>query len=175
MIIGLLGKAGTGKTTVANHLVSEYNFQKISLAEPLKKMAMMIYGLEHHQVWGTQEEKETIDDRWGKSPRELLQYLGTDVCREHLGQDVWVDAMIRKVRATMGTHWVVDDLRFMNEANAIRKYGVVVKLECPDAPAAVNSGHASEQVDTVPFDFKITSRKSDGDLLQHVNLLMLKL
>jgi dephospho-CoA kinase len=63
MIIGLLGKAGSGKTTVANWLRDSYGAQKFSYAAPLKEMARRIYGLSDAQLFGTQEEKETIDPR----------------------------------------------------------------------------------------------------------------
>jgi hypothetical protein len=165
MIIGLLGKAGSGKTTVANWLRDSYGAQKFSYAAPLKEMARRIYGLTDAQLFGTQEEKEAVDPRYGKSSRQLLQFLGTDVCRDVLGSDVWVNAAMGALRH--GITWVCDDLRFPNESRAIRlRGGIVVKLICPDRPSNDNGEHASEQVDSVPFDYVLESRRADGDLIE---------
>jgi hypothetical protein len=170
MIIGLLGKAGSGKTTVANWLRDSYGAQKFSYAAPLKEMARRIYGLSDAQLFGTQEEKETIDPRHGKSARQLLQFLGTDVCRDVLGADVWVNAAMSSLRN--GITWVCDDLRFPNEAIVIQKRGgVVVKLICPDRPSNDNGEHASEQVDNVPFNYVIESRRADNDLIERAQRL----
>jgi hypothetical protein len=164
MIIGLLGRAGSGKTTVADYLVREHGAQKFSFAAPLKEMARRVYALSDAQLYGPQAVKETVDPRYGRSPRELLQYLGTDVCRDILGEDVWVNAAMRAI--TPFSLWVCDDVRFFNEWQAIHlRGGKVVKLTCPDATVTPGSGHASEQIDEIPFDLEVVSRRADRDLL----------
>lgn len=143
MIIGLTGPAGSGKTTAAKYLVERYGATRFSFAEPLKRMAMMIYGLTEEQVFGPLEAKEAVDPRHGKSPRELLQFLGTDVCRTHLGPDVWANAALAKLEP--GRLYVCDDVRFDNEARAIRnRCGVVWMLDTTGAPKSAHTAHASE-------------------------------
>lgn len=158
MIIGFHAPIGHGKTTAANYLVSHYGAYKFSFATPLKIMAQMIYGLSNQQVYGSQEDKARVDPRHGQSPRWLLQFLGTDVCRTVLGPDVWVNAALRD----KDPHqlYVCDDVRFANEAAAIRAHGGIVIGLRLDAPAPV-SDHPSE-TDNVPCNATIKWRLSEG-------------
>ena len=43
MIIGLVGKKYSGKTTIANYLVTHYDFIEYSIASPLKEIAKILY------------------------------------------------------------------------------------------------------------------------------------
>ena len=45
LVIGLSGWKGSGKDMVADFLVKEYNFQRLSFADPLKVMASKEYGI----------------------------------------------------------------------------------------------------------------------------------
>lgn len=83
MIIGLTGKKGSGKTTVAKYLEFKYEFQEYAFADPLKKIAM-IFGFSEQEVYGTQEDKARINPELGISAREFLQKFGTEICREQL-------------------------------------------------------------------------------------------
>jgi hypothetical protein len=161
MIIGICGRAGSGKSSVANYLVENYGARRISLADPLKQMAMAIYGLTERQVYGTQDDKET-PLRWlpgikgeltqAVTPRELLQRLGTDVCRKYLGPNVWADAMFARVGADLSELWICDDVRFANEAMKIHgSGGQIWRLHCADRVSADAGTHASEtEVDLIP-------------------------
>jgi hypothetical protein len=166
MIIGFTGAAGAGKSTAAQYLVERYGARRFSFATPLKEMAKMIYGLSDAQVYGTQEQKETIDPRHGKSPRELLQFLGTDVCRKWLGPDVWATAALRGLNLLDLN--VCDDVRFDNEAAMIRERGgVVIGLSTTDAPVTAHCDHPSERGVSAAFvRFQIVSEYGDVKGLQ---------
>lgn len=158
MIIGFTGRIGHGKTTAANHVVVKYGAERFSFAAPLKAMLKDIYGLSEEQLYGTQEQKATVDPRHGKSPRELMQFLGTEVCRKHLGEDVWANAAISKLEE--GKLYVCDDVRFPNEARKIEEFGgVIIKIEClDDIP---ESDHSSEQYKIV-YEIGIKWRAENG-------------
>ena len=89
MIIGITGKAGSGKDTVADYLVKNHDFIKLSFAGILKQGMQILFNLSddqlHHPL-----VKEKIDPRWGKSPRELMQWLGTDILRKNIRQDFFI-------------------------------------------------------------------------------------
>lgn len=162
IVIGLLGPAGAGKSTVAQHLIDKYGAKKYSLAGPLKSIARE-FGFTEEQLYGTQEQKEAIDPRYGMSCRQFLQKLGTEGCRKHLGEDVWVNALLRSIRGdaariTAPPIAVIDDVRFINEVSAIQRIdrdylglnGYVWKLFPPvDETAKLRSvgagAHRSEQ------------------------------
>ena len=42
LLLGLSGGRGSGKTTIANYLVEEYGYSKISFAEPVRDIVGII-------------------------------------------------------------------------------------------------------------------------------------
>ena len=162
IIIGLLGPAGAGKSTAAEYLVEKYDATRYSLAKPLKEMAKRVLGFSDEQVYGTQEQKERVDPRFGFSARHFLQRLGTEGIRETFGPDVWVDLLLRKVSAERPKIAVVDDVRFVSETIAIQSTsiqpmrGMIWRLENPERETTADATHASEaEWKIAPYDFAI--------------------
>ena len=164
-VIAFLGRAGSGKSTASKHLVESYGAKKVSFAGPLKELAKLLLNFSDEQVYGSQAIKETVDARYGFTPRQFLQNLGNGA-REIIGNRVWVDGclntILRKSEKGEGSLFVIDDCRYVNEAAIIatddRIRGYVVKLECPNAQTSVDPTHPSEaEVDMVPEQF-ITER-----------------
>jgi hypothetical protein len=118
-IVGLMGPAGSGKSSVAAYLSARYGARRYSLASPLKEIARRALGFTDEQLYGTQEQKEAIDPRYGFSPRWFLQKLGTEGCRAVLGDDVWTRACLDAIRRDAPMLAVIEDVRFANEAAAI--------------------------------------------------------
>ncbi len=132
VVIALCGPAGSGKSTVANYLVEKYGAQKHGFALPLKEMVRRALGFTAEQVYGTQEQKEAVDPRYGYSPRWFLQRIGTEGCRATFGDNFWtrqcLDAIVRQNQDLC----VIDDMRFADEADAVladtRIDGYVLRL-----------------------------------------------
>lgn len=149
-VIGLCGEAGSGKSSVAQYLIDRYGAVRYSLAAPLKEMVKAALDLTDEQVYGTQAQKEAPDPRYGgKSARWFLQRIGTEGVRNTWGADFWIKLTLGEG----GRIWrdapalaVVDDVRFENEAAAIRewKFGRVWRLDCPQRESSADAGHASE-------------------------------
>lgn len=121
LVIGLLGPAGAGKSTVAKYLLEKcYNAKVYSLAAPLKEIAKRVMLFTDEQLYGSQAQKEAPDIRYGFSARTFLQRLGTDGIRNVLGLDIWIEACLRKIKVEGPDVAIVEDLRFINEASAFR-------------------------------------------------------
>lgn len=121
MIIGLMGQAGSGKST-AGGLLEAQGFQAISLADPMKDFVHEVFGFPAEHVWGASEKREIPSPEWGGlTPRKALQTLGTEWGRG-CHQDVWVRYALRTAKA-MGGNVVITDVRFRNEMNAIQAAG----------------------------------------------------
>jgi len=116
-IIGVLGPAASGKSTLAQYLVDKYGAKRYSFAHPLKKIVRQAFDLTKDQVWGSQASKETVDPRYGVSPRWLLQRLGTEGIRNTLGADFWWELCLQQILDDAPTLAVIDDFRFNNEVN----------------------------------------------------------
>ena len=141
MIIGIGGRAGSGKSTVAGFL-AHYGFQEVTFAETLKAGVRLVFGLEEEETDGS--FKEVVNPRLGRTPREIMQRFG-DACRE-IYPRVFVDQVRRRIYARPG-RVVVSDVRFENEANALKNMGArLVRLERPQFyHEAGIPGHESEQ------------------------------
>lgn len=163
-ILGIAGKAGSGKDTLAAHFVKKYGYVRYGFADPLKELLNQRFGWTLEQ-WENREWKESpqilseLDGRrHGRylSPRELAQWLGTEVGRTIGGPDCWVNLMAKRfmegryphsgtslLTADQGFRLVIPDVRFENEATRIRDLGgFIIHLTRPNLPEV--SSHVSE-------------------------------
>jgi hypothetical protein len=121
MIIGLTGYAQSGKDTVANILVENYGYQRIAFADPIRtllyeanpmlKEGYRVQGLVDVYGW----DKVKVDY---PEARDLLQRLGVGA-RKTFGDMFWVQQALRQVY--FEGSYVITDVRFPNEAKAIRQ------------------------------------------------------
>jgi hypothetical protein len=138
-IVGLCGMAGSGKGTVGNILVEKHGFVPLSFAEPLKDAVARIFSWDRTLLEGDSQESRTWRELpcpfWSKvfgkpiTPRYILQYIGTDVFRNIVNKNVWVESLIKKIDdAPDGSKFVITDVRFENEMDRIRSIGGVLVL-----------------------------------------------
>jgi len=145
-LVGLTGKAGVGKDTLADYLVARHGFAKLSLAAPLKEAINGLFGFTPEQ-WDDREWKERVIDWIGKSPRQLAQTIGTEWGRECIAEDIWLRIAQRRIEQLLAEGYkgvVISDVRFDNEASFVRRLGGLVCAIVRDAVDDV-SPHASER------------------------------
>lgn len=173
MIIGLTGAAGAGKDTVAAHLYRKHGYMKLALADPLYAMISAMTGLAVEQLADRAVKEKEI--AWiGTSPRRLLQTLGTEWGRGTLGDDIWIKGLFRRIDAYSAAmrSWndrigfVVTDVRFENEAEAIRsRGGMIIEVVRPTPLAGVPEEarqHSSEA--GIPDDLVDVTIVNDADV-----------
>tara|TARA_B100000123_G_scaffold271526_1_gene251590 strand:+ start:488 stop:838 length:351 start_codon:yes stop_codon:yes gene_type:complete len=76
MIIGLAGKKGSGKDTIADYLCAHYGFINYGFGDPIKEIGRIMFDFTDEQLYGS--KKEIIDTKWGISPRDFFQKFGTE-------------------------------------------------------------------------------------------------
>src|SRR6185369_7708635 len=103
MIVAFSGKRGSGKDTAGDVLVNEFHFQKIALADPMKRFVQDLFGMTYDQLWGPSASRNAVDLRWNRSPRELLQTLGTEWGRVMGHPDVWIQYLVRRAQFLLGS------------------------------------------------------------------------
>jgi len=134
MIIGFVGFIGSGKDTAADYLVDFYEFQRDSFAASLKDIVAAVFGWDRTLLEGRTSEarewREQNDPWWADrlgikdlTPRWVLQYWGTEVCRRSFHNDIWIASLENRLRRSENTNIVISDCRFPNEVAAIKKSG----------------------------------------------------
>lgn len=144
MIFGLLGPAGSGKSTVADYTVKHYGAKQYAFADPLKEIVGKAFDLSYKQLYGSQSDKETVDPRYNVSPRWLFQRIGTQGIREVFGPDVWANLTIDRIKKDGVELAVISDVRFRNEATITTLNGRVIKLNRRPGASKADASHASE-------------------------------
>lgn len=139
-------------------------------ADCLKQMCVELFDLKPQQVYGTDDDKNTMT-QYGKTAREFLQYLGTDVMRS-IKDTVWVDYTIKKIVEERSGTAIIPDVRFPNEVDAIHSAGgIVIRL----TRNPYNSNHRCEQaLSKDNFDwnkFDLILDNNDSSLAKLLELL----
>ena len=159
--IGLSGWAKSGKDTVAQYLVENHGFTRVSFADPMRDALLeldpLVPYMGHHMRLSTVIRFRGWDDAKRVVPeiRELLQRFGTEVGRNMFGQNFWVDQAIES--ATRYERVVFSDCRYTNEADAVQNIGGVVwRIYRPDV-FAVNDHTSEQDLNNYPFDSHINN------------------
>lgn len=157
-----------------------------SFADPLKIIAIKLFGLTEKQCFGTDEDKNTpINIKWERMPdtttkgrtgfmtaREFLQNFGTDICRS-IKPSVWTDSCLKRIQQDDPELAIVPDVRFPNEIDAIQKAGgKVIKLtrrpyeDSHSSETALNSKDVMDKFDYVLDNSKLGIDETNMELLK---------
>ena len=204
MIIGICGFIGSGKDTVADYLVNFHEFRRESFASTLKDAVSAVFGWDRTLLEGRTKEarewREQVDPWWAErldmptlTPRWVLQYWGTEVCRKAFHDDIWIASLENKLRNSKD-HVVISDCRFPNEIASIKNAGGLIvwvrRGDLPDwyqyALAANQLGsnlalnelkmrriHSSETAWVgTEFDYEIDNNGTIDDLCQKIQSIV---
>jgi hypothetical protein len=132
LLVGVTGKARSGKDTLAKFLVNNHGFKRVAFADALKEVVALIANEPVH-LYHDEVHKETLSEALEQTRRWALQAMGV-AARESLGPDVWVRRAMRQWRADGCQPTVISDVRFDNEAEAIKQAGgIIVEMVRPGA------------------------------------------
>jgi len=132
-IIGICGFIGSGKDTAADYLVNFHEFRRDSFAATLKDAVAAVFGWNRELLEGrtkqAREWREQVDPWWAErldmpnlTPRWVLQWWGTEVCRKAFHNDIWIASLESRLRNS-NDNIVISDCRFPNEIKAIKAAG----------------------------------------------------
>lgn len=191
MIIGISGKAQSGKDTVSKmiaYTIWYYNYSQrlepfgidhykdhtyaiwgtdwihTSFANKLKQCLNIILSTSSISLFEDNEFKKSNIDWLGMTVRELLQKFGTAI-RNEVCDDFWVKTCLKDYEK--GDNWLISDTRFKSEAKGIKDLeGIIVRVNREGAGAG---NHISEvDLDDYQFDYVIDNNGSMEDLLLKV-------
>lgn len=174
-LIGLIGQARVGKDTVAQHLHEHHKSNPRAFADPLKDMLEVVFGNQFRVG-----DRELPIDWLGKSPRQLMQTLGTEWGRNCVHPDLWVLLAERqwaihtasRFNREHGINLVFTDVRFHNEADMIlQQGGELWHILRNDVPKVAE--HASELYDWATYPRHIiTNNGTLDELYAYIDRLM---
>lgn len=204
MIIGLVGKAGAGKNLCASiiqYLIWKDGVEKninnsihysiedfiknkelgyrlskwkvVGFADKLKDIISIITGCKRSNL-DDQKFKSTPLKNWNYTPRELLQCIGTGLFRNQFNKNVWVNALMNDY--DISKNWLISDVRFPNELEAIKdKGGITIRVSRNNKAYFNITQHESETaLDTDYFNYTIENNKTVDDLVNKVKEILIK-
>lgn len=139
-IIAICGLKGSGKDTVGDYIVKKYNgWEKKSFAGKLKDITSILFGWDRTMLAGetsdARKQREEPCEFWSKklgkpfSPRQALQFIGTELFRNQFLPSIWVDCLERELLTT-DKNIVITDVRFQNEIEMIKSLGgTIIRVE----------------------------------------------
>jgi ribose 1,5-bisphosphokinase PhnN len=179
MVIGLSGKAGSGKDTVFGYIAEALNVTVMNqkFSHLLKVYASTLLGVDKNK-FEDQDFKASVIA--GSNPamtyREFLLEFGTTIMRR-VDSDYWVKAAMKKIDENYIN--VFTDMRFPNELQAVKEYGgISIRV---DMVGNEGADHISDKaLDNEFFDYTIVAEKGDlqglkeqvAKILEHTNLII---
>lgn len=163
MIIGIYGKARSGKDTFAEFLIEEFKktgkyCMRTAFAAELKQMCMEQFGLSRDELYGDLKESMTVfgkneNGRLGLSsnpadywtPREIMQAIGSFY--RSIDYDFWVHKLGVYVQTHVpkDAHVIITDVRHINECEYVKNNnGVLIKIVRGELPKVHGMDHESE-------------------------------
>lgn len=188
MLIGLHGKARTGKDTVTNHLIEKYKLRRFGPSVPVKDTTAAMFNIPR---WWLDDDtmKESYVEFWGMTVRQMAQKVGKESSRDVFGDDIWLRHVERQL-LQIEKNWEIDDptmniggpaiyngiiladIRYANEAEWVRDHnGFVIFLIRDNAPPIAGfEGHEGEKGLSLDLaDSVIYNNGTIEELLHKVN------
>lgn len=184
-IIGLSGYGGSGKDTfghliqyhiakntkdisvidvISNYMDNQWWLEEQSgweikkFAGKLKQIASLLTGIPIEKFEDQEFKNTYLGDEWRvhglpMRVREFLQYLGTNALRNCLHTNTWMNALFADY--TESNNWIITDVRFPNEAKAIKdRGGIIIRIDRPGVKP-VNFHPSETALDQWEFDYKV--------------------
>lgn len=160
MIIGLTGKARSGKDTFANAIVFKYRVRKIAFADALKASTKALFKFSDDQLF---VNKDREDEYWEITPREVLQDLGL-YYREKYGESFLIYRL--QLDITDEHYYVIPDVRFENEAKWIREQGIIVHVRRPGAKR-VREHESEKELIVYDQDYVVHNANTEANFMSN--------
>lgn len=191
MIIGLTGKAQSGKDTACRIIRKILpQAERKAFADPLKESVCALFGLTRQELDAWKLDSKVHVQFVSHVPgmqypmlmnapltmRELLQRYGCEAHREIFGEDFWLEVALPSREYYQNKIVVVSDVRFDNEARHIRTLGgIVISISRPGMQLDVGGGHPSEaDIDPIFVNYVVVNEGTVDDLEVKLNTLLRK-
>lgn len=197
-LIGIIGRKQSGKTILTGYMLRKYNGMTVALGDAVKSVCKILFDWSYEQLYGNL--KEEIDPRWGISPRQSFEWVGTNAIQfnlpeafpgyaEKIGRLHWCKVAQEKILRIMsafgpckGDFIVISDIRFKHEQNSMLEFSkehnvefVTIKITRKITKKLNSSDTALSETesDTLSADILLRNDGSLEDLYTAFDLLNL--
>lgn len=177
LLLGLGCNKQVGKDTAAEYLEKKFSgrVRRVSFADKLKQVAIDLFALSNAQCYGSQEDKEAIDPRYGISSRDILKGIGNKM--REIYSPIWIDTVFNSTIPVFEKQgydvFIFSDVRFPNEANKIKdRGGYLVKVfRNTNLPVDTDISETALN-DYVGWDFQIENNGSLDEYFQKIDRVL---
>lgn len=173
-------------------LEEQSKFEIKKFAGKLKEVASLLTGIDIEDFEDQEFKKLEMPECWNKMQqsgrnrvmlpmtyRQFLQELGTEVMRDGLHSNVWVNALFAdykppKMSQYNPSNWIITDMRFENELEAVVKHkGIAIRVVRPER--TLTGTHPSEiALDGFIMHYEIINDGTIEDLVEKVREILIK-
>lgn len=162
-LIGVIGRAGAGKDTFAAGFPHHVN---VKMAGPLKAMCaelFRVFDVDPIVLECPRRKNKPLAALGGRTPRYIMQTLGTEWGRETISPDLWTDAFCAQV--AKHDKVICTDIRFHNEAELIKSLGgILVCVNADERLGPLESAHSSEtELQQIETDVTVYNNGSEAE------------
>ena len=199
IIFPISGQKRAGKDTISDYIKGQVMASRVSFADPVRDVCRAYFGWTEEWLLG--KHKEDVDPYWGISPRQAMQYLGTEVGRVGIaenypefksvtGDSIWIKSAKKNIRVKSSKEYIsnygkirafiIRDMRFLNEYYAMKEMeneGYKVFTIGVRRDGLPSDSHASEteiRYCVEKCDFIIDNNKEISDLEDSVDEIITK-
>ena len=177
--LGISGHKRNGKDAVGRILVERHGFVRASFADKLREVVEALDPIVQYRNNDLHRVSQIVSGvGWEEAKdgypevRRLLQAMGTEAGRKILGDTIWIDLAFRDIPD--GAKVVFTDVRFPNEADAIKRTGGDVwRVIRPGFEAPAGAHESETALDDWPFDDYLDNRSTLGDLAERIQWALL--
>lgn len=165
-VILINGLPRAGKDTMADYLVQNYNYHKISFADELKDIICRTFNISRDELDYFKNENINLyyeDNLKCINFRELLQRFATEGMKPTFGNSVWADLVYSKIMNSKHNNIVVPDFRFLCEYQNRDNLNIKTILVKDDRELPLE-GHASDvelYQNNFKFDYSLYNNKTE--------------
>ena len=199
IIFPISGQKRAGKDTFSDYIKGQVMASRVSFADPVRDVCRAYFGWTEEWLLG--KHKEDVDPYWGISPRQAMQYLGTEVGRVGLaenypefksvtGDSIWIKSAKKNIRVKSSKEYIsnygkirafiIPDMRFLNEYDAMKEmenegYKVItIGVRRDGLPSDSHASETEIRYCVEKCDFIIDNNKEISDLEDSVDEIITK-
>jgi len=182
MIIAISGLKRSGKSVTSHYISNKYGFKEYAFAGPIKEACSLLFGwsMEHME-----NHKEEIDPIWGVSPRQAMQWMGTEAFQyslpafsrgfmDTIGRNFWVKKFEQVYNKNKG-NYLISDFRFPHEAEALKKYNAITVKVVRDSIKTTDLHESEIYIQSMNCDFTLYNNGTLQKLYDDIDKIMMEL